>query len=793
MRLKSIPPRFPLKTARRIAQQHYGMELAVAKELGSYIDQNFYLEDKAGRAYVLKIHDGAERRAVLDLQNQALRYLARRMPDIRVPRIFLSRSGEEIVRIKDGAGNRHFVRLLSYLPGALLKDVHPLSPGLLQELGRVLGRMDQHLASFDHPAEHRPDLPWDLRNAPAVASLTRYIESPRRRRLADYFFLQFDTVVAPALPGLRQSVIHNDAHRYSVLADRGETGTWRITGLIDFGDMVRTHTVFEVAVAAYDIMAAAEDPLAATAALVRGYHAENPLQEEEVTLLYHLIAARLSMYGAIAAYTRQRDPANAHAHMKEEAVWALLEKLIAITPLAAEEIFRQACGMESKRPAYRAQRERITAVRQRHAPWSAYTHYRQPIRLIQGGLHYLYDDEGRAYLDFVNNVSQWGHNHPRIVRAVQRQMARLNTNSRYLYDGFAEYIERLTGLFPEPLDVVYLVNSGSEANDLALRLAKAFTGQEDVIVLDKAYHGNSTAAMGISPQRVDRPRGPGLPPNVHQVPTPDLYRGPIRRGTPDAGKQYARFVGDAVADIQAQSRGVAAFIAESLVGTGGQIVLPEGYLKEAYGLVRAAGGLCIADEVQVGFGRVGSHIWCFQTQDVIPDIVTLGKPMGNGFPMAAVVTRREIADAFDQGPTYFNTFGGNPVACAAGLAVLEVLEEENLLANVQRTGALLRQGLEALQSRHPLIGDVRGLGLYLGAELVADPETLTPAPGAAEEVVERMKAVGILINTCGLDQNVLKIKPPLITGPPEVDRFLTTLDAILSSFPQGQALAPNHP
>ena len=309
--------------------------------------------------------------------------------------------------------------------------------------------------------------------------------------------------------------------------------------------------------------------------------------------------------------------------------------------------------------------------------------YDEPVTVVRGWRQYLYDDTGRAYLDVYNNVPLVGHSHPRVVRAIQEQVALLNTNTRYLHDNLVRYAERLTARMPAPLRTCFILNSASEANELALRLARARTGRRDVIVLEHAYHGHTTNLVAISPYKFDGPGGSGREPWVHVAPIPDDYRGEFRRGDAARGLRYAEPVGTLLEAASADGHPVGAFIAETLPSVGGQVELPPGYLEEVYRRVRAAGGVCIADEVQVGFGRLGSHFWGFETQGVVPDIVVLGKPIGNGFPLAAVVTTPEIAAAFDVGMEFFSTFGGNPVACAAGLAVLDVLESEQLMVNAE--------------------------------------------------------------------------------------------------------------
>ncbi len=405
--------------------------------------------------------------------------------------------------------------------------------------------------------------------------------------------------------------------------------------------------------------------------------------------------------------------------------------------------------------------------------------YSKPLKIVRGWRQYLYDETGRAYLDVYNNVPHVGHSHPRVVAAAQAQLGLLNTNTRYLHDTIVRYAERLTALMPEALQVCYFVNSASEANELALRLARAYTGQRDMIVLDAAYHGHTTGLIDISPYKFAGPGGTGAPDWVHVAAIPDDYRGPYRRDDPQAGPKYAAEVAALVEALQGRGRGLAGYIAESLPSVGGQIVLPPGYLAAVYSAVRAAGGVCIADEVQVGFGRLGAAFWGFELQGVTPDIVVLGKPIGNGFPLGAVVTTRAIADAFDNGMEFFSTFGGSPVACAAGLAVLDVIRDEGLQERAQRVGGRLLSGLRGLVERHPVVGDARGAGLFLGLELVRDRETRAPAAAAASYVVNRLRERCVLAGTDGPYHNVIKIRPPLPFDEGDADFLVAALDAIL--------------
>jgi 4-aminobutyrate aminotransferase-like enzyme len=397
--------------------------------------------------------------------------------------------------------------------------------------------------------------------------------------------------------------------------------------------------------------------------------------------------------------------------------------------------------------------------------------YRTPFKAARGWMQYLYDESGRRYLDAYNNVPHVGHSHPRVVEAAAAQMRLLNTNTRYLHDSLAAFADRLVATLPAPLSVCYFVNSGSEANELALRLARAHTRRRDVVVLDHAYHGNTTTLVDISPYKFNGPGGEGAAPWVHVLPLPDTYRGKYRRDDPRAGEKYAEFA--------RQARNPGAFIAESAPSVGGQIILPGKYLASVYAIVRAAGGVCIADEVQTAYGRMGTHFYAFQAQGVVPDVVVLGKPIGNGYPLGAVVTTREIAASFDNGMEFFSTFGGSTVSCAVGAAVLDVVHEDGLEAHARDAGSALFAGLNDLAGRHELIGDVRGSGLFAGVELVASRSTLEPASAAAAAAVNMLRERGILIGTDGPFDSVLKIRPPMPFDRADADQLVGALDGVL--------------
>jgi 4-aminobutyrate aminotransferase-like enzyme len=419
------------------------------------------------------------------------------------------------------------------------------------------------------------------------------------------------------------------------------------------------------------------------------------------------------------------------------------------------------------------------------------TSYRNPLHIVRASMQYLFDETGRRYIDGYNNVPHVGHCHPVVVETAARQLGLLNTNTRYLHESLEVFAANLTATLPAPLRVCYFVNSGSEANELALRLARAHTGARDLIVLEAAYHGNTTTLIDISPYKADGPGGTGLAPWVHVVPVADVYRGEYRAADSDAGVKYAASVADVISRMRAAGGRLCGFIAESCPSVGGQIIFPPGYLAQVYRHVRAAGGVCIADEVQTAYGRLGHSFYAFEEQRVIPDIVVLGKPIGNGFPLGAVVTTREIAASFDNGMEFFSTFGGSTVSCIVGDAVLGIVSQERLQEHAADVGARLLARLNLLPRRHEVVGDVRGSGLFIGVELVMDRATLAPATRAADDVVNHMRETGVLIGTDGPYHNVLKIRPPMPFADEDVDQLVDSLERALGTVSSAGGMRDN--
>lgn len=761
-------PRLSAEEALEQVRIAYGIE-GGATALPSERDQNFLLQTPTPERFVLKIANSTDDRALLEAQNAALAHVARRTT--LCPRVMPCLDGGDIAEVASPSGGRHFVRLLTWVPGIPLGSVPDHSPELLEDLGRKVAELDGALAGFDHPAIHR-DLYWDLaKGLPIVRELAPLVEDAALRALVTRVADRIESRDAPRFARLRRAAVHNDPNDYNVLVSdfpppsevspKSEIPR-KIVGILDFGDIVHSYAIADLAIAIAYAVLGKDDPLAAAVSVARGYQEVRPLDDEETGALFPLVLLRLCTSVCIAAQQQTQRPGDAYLSVSQGPIAHTLPALAALDSADVEQALRYARGTSP---------EETLAARRRVIGPNLSLAYRTPLKIVRGWMQYLYDHAGRQYLDVYNNVPHVGHSHPRVVQAAIEQMLRLNTNTRYLHDHLPAFAERLVATLPDPLRVCYFVNSGSEANELALRLARARTRRRDVIVMDAAYHGNTTTLVDISPYKFNGPGGEGAAPWVHVVPLPDTYRGKYKRDDPRAGEKYAEFARDV--------RNPSAFIAESAPSVGGQIVLPDGYLANIYAIVRAAGGVCIADEVQTAYGRMGTHFYAFEAQGVVPDIVVLGKPIGNGYPLGAVVTTPEIAASFDNGMEFFSTFGGSTVSCAVGLAVLDVVSEERLQEHAREVGAGLLEALRQLAVRHPLVGDVRGSGLFLGVELVKDRDTLEPATAAASEVVNRMRERGFLLGTDGPFASVLKIRPPMPFTRENAADLAAALDEVL--------------
>jgi 4-aminobutyrate aminotransferase-like enzyme/Ser/Thr protein kinase RdoA (MazF antagonist) len=978
MKVRYPLPNFSAQQTQELLQTHFKLS-GELKPLPSERDQNFHLKAADGNQYVVKIANVAERREILDLQNAAMMHLATYAKPVELPRPVSSVHQTQIVPVEGKDGEPHFLRLLTFVPGTVLASWKPHSNELLESLGFVIGTIDAALQNFEHPAAER-ELKWDIQRADWIRDFLSYIIDSASRKKVERILETYKHYTKSRLAHVRSSVIYNDGNDYNILVRNG-----LVIGVIDFGDMLVSPTISDLAVAIAYASLNKPDPIATASAIVAGYHRAYAIPETELEILFSLICTRLAVSVTNSAYQRSVEPDNSYLTISEQGAWKLIDQLATVNPRYALYSFRSACGYDpcpdspkvtrwlhdhskeidrvvdadlrtsdvtvydlsvsgsgmedckgvgigkyneprrmyttdafrmegNEGPEWRTihigmdiffpagtaviapldstvhsfannaayqdygptiilehqagdvrfftlyghlstdslnglhpgkqikKGERFARIgrEEENGGWTPHVHfqlildmldregefpgvalpskrkiwlsmcpdpnlivqipatafppdamtaeqilerraeylgkslsisYQKPLHIVRGFLQYLYDQNGRAYLDAVNNVPHVGHCHPSVVKAAQQQMAVLNTNTRYLHESLVRYIERLCETLPEPLRVCFFVNSGSEANELALRLARTHTGRKETIVLEAGYHGNTSSLIEISSYKFDGPGGKGAPPHVFKAPMPDTYRGLYTDS--NASAKYAEHIRAAIENGFLPG----AFICESLLSCGGQIVLPANYLKQVYEYVRRAGGVCIADEVQVGFARIGSHFWGFQSQGVVPDIVTLGKPIANGHPMGAVITTPAIAASFANGMEFFSTFGGNPVSCAIGLAVLDVIRDEQLQQNAQTTGSYLLHGLSRLKERFPLVGDVRGMGLFVGIEFVTDGKK--PAARQAAYIANRMKENSVLVSTDGPEHNVIKIKPPLIFTQANADQLLTALERIL--------------
>ncbi len=765
-----------VQNAEAIARNYYGLN-AKSKKLAGYEDENFLLTTATKEQYILKISNSSTSHATIKGQNHILNQLqTNKTVAACYPKVIPSLQNTLIVTIPPSTNNKQqvHVRLLSFLRGAFWGDIPKAaqSNSFFSNFGRFLATTNQALGALKIPAIQLQKSPWDLQHYALNKKYVSYISSPAQQTLLRYFFMQLDNEVAPKMQHFRKSIIHGDANDWNVLVDKkAET----ISGLIDFGDACYTQTINELAIALAYALMGHENPIEKAIPLIKAYHEVLPLLPEELDALYYLIAARLCTSVCGAAYNKTLRPDDAYITISEKPAWALLEKWISINPIYAENAFRNACKIPLNP---RTAKAIMLEERFQHISKSMSVSYLKdaPIKMHKAALQYMYDEEGNTYLDGVNNICHVGHCHPQVVAAGQAQMAKLNTNTRYLYPSLNEYAAMLCATFPAPLNKVFFVNSGSAATDLAARLARTHTQRQHLLVVDHAYHGNTTVGIDLSPYKYEGKGGQGKANYIYKAPIPDTYRGKYKRHDTNAGKKYAAEVQQLLAQAQQNKQPIAAFFCESILGCGGQVLLPNDYLSHVYAHVRKAGGICVADEVQVGFGRVGSHFWAFELQNVIPDIVVLGKPIGNGHPLAAVVTTTAIAESFENGMEFFSSFGGNPVSCEIGKAVLEVIKKDKLQENALAVGNYLLAECHRLKEKHALIGDVRGAGLFLGIELVNNRITLIPAAKEAEAIVNLVRQAGIFLSTDGPYHNVIKFKPPLVFNKTNAQQLISILD-----------------
>ncbi|MGI9546308.1 MAG: aminotransferase class III-fold pyridoxal phosphate-dependent enzyme [Flavobacteriaceae bacterium] len=745
----------------QLLEEHYGLHNIKLQHLEGFEDKTFKVVSLEGKFVFKRYKFLEEAAAIIEAETRLLQLLSADA-NYNFPKTITCSNGQPYI-LADGT----ICRLLSFLEGELLGDTTQ-SNDILRSFGSLLGSMDHILSNIYEPALSGRESPWDLRHFKLNLPFLPYILNSSDRNLVDYFFLQFDECIGPVANKLRKSVIHNDANDWNVV-----TANNSVTGLFDFGDLCHTWLVNEVAIGITYIMMNKERPLEAATEVIKGYHQEFPLMELEIDALYYLVAARLCTSVCNSAFGKSVKPDSDYVTISEEAAWDLLHKWIQISPKRAQQTFRKALGFSDPPPSNTLS---LLKKREKLLSKSLSLSYDVPINMDRAAFQYMYDDLGNTYLDAYNNIMLVGHCHPYVVRKGQSAMASLNTNTRYLYDIMYRYAEKILNKFPKSLGKIFFVNSGSEASDLAIRMARAHTAKKQVLVLENGYHGNTSAGMDISHYKYASGNGTGKSPFIVEAPMPKAF-GSGYENDGSAGLYFAKLTRERIKDFE---NDIAAFIAEPVMGCGGQVPLAKLYLQEVYSAIRKQGGVCISDEVQVGFGRLGDSFWGYELHEVVPDIVVLGKPMGNGHPIGAVVTTAEIAESFENGPEFFSSFGGNPVSCSIGLAVLEVIEEEELQSHAKNVGDHLKGLLQALQIKYPVMADIRGYGLFLGVEF-ADSEG-TPLTEMAQKLKNELRERYILVGTDGPDENVLKIKPPLSFSKTNAGTLAEELDLIMQSF-----------
>ncbi len=773
-------PRHAIADVREFVSSHYGLD-GEYRPLPSERDQNFLVESVDGSRHVVKIANIDESAEVVDFHLGALEHLAHSDPSLPVPRVATGQDGADCYEVAFPGGDTHILFMLGWLPGVpMAESVDTPTPAAQRRLGAFMARVDKALRGYFHPAAEQRH-PWNIATCTRLQPLTVHIADDTGRNAVDSVFRHMSDVVVPRLRTLRHQVIHQDAHIDNVLVDPGGTG--EITGLIDFGDMLYGTLPAEIAVACDGIPVDAEDIITPACNIAAGFDSVLPLEEDELAMIYDLVCARAALTATIvAARGAQTEQSTAHISSPQESI----DRLQQWQRVGRDEFNRRlkmACRFPVDCPtsaddALPAATERSLVAARHSLMGRRATHfYYRPMHFERGSGPWLYATDGHRYLDCYNNVPQVGHCNPHVVKAIARQAAALNTNTRYLYSSALEYAGRLTARLAPHLTACIFVNSGSEANDVAWQMAKLVTGNSGALIMEDAYHGVTDVIRQFSPGRPDAL----LPDFLRGLIVPDPYRGPYRDVDEDFVDRYASDADRAIAELDASGHGTAAFMVDSAFCSSGVPDVPDGYLRAVEEKVRSAGGLMICDEVQSGFGRMGQW-WGHEHHGIHADIVTMGKPVGNGHPLGVVVTTDDILNRFIDATRLFSTFGGNTVACAAGNAVLDVIERDGLIERGKATGDYLRSKLVALGEKHPLIGNVRGHGMLTGLEFVSDRESRTPATTETAQLLEMMRGNRVLVGSEGRDANILKLRPALVFENEHVDFFIDALDKSLEAL-----------
>jgi 4-aminobutyrate aminotransferase-like enzyme/Ser/Thr protein kinase RdoA (MazF antagonist) len=725
--------------------------------LDGYGSTNYKVSLLNGEDYLVKIYKANEVKWVQE-EERIISYLHEKISTqvpVAVPFTVSAEAPENV-----------HIRISKFIQGATLTK-QSATDAMLANLASAAAGMLQQLQWVESDIIKAHEHDWNLRDALRNEFKTGLIPDPADRKIVQHYFSVFKNEVLPTFHSLRKSIIHSDLNEANILVVDNH-----ISGFIDFGDIAFAPAICELAVLlTYVMMLFPDECFGKAKIIIENFHQVFPLLEPELEILPLLIATRLCVSVCNSAEAKAKNTDTGYILNSEQPAWCLLRQWVSINPRFISNTFKQYAGfpVETLNSKSLLERRKLVA-----APGLSLS-YQEPIHMSAALFQYMYDATGGTYLDAYNNIPHVGHTHPAVVEAAVKQMRQLNTNTRYLYDVYAGYSENLLSLFPANLDQLMLVNSGSEASDLAVRIARTVTGKKGMAVLEWSYHGNTQNGIHISAYKFDRKGGTGAAGDILRLPLPKAYNGLFAT----AG-EYFSDAKKRIEDFESNGNQLAGFIAEPISGCGGQVPLIDGYLSLLVPYLKQKGILVLIDEVQTGFGRLGKWFWGFEMHGVVPDMVVLGKPIGNGHPMGAVVTSATNTEMFNNGMEFFSSFGGNPVSCAIGNAVIDTIKQEGLQQNALAVGSYWIQQLNTLKIDFPLLGDVRGAGLFIGVECI--DENGKENTMLAQQLKEGLKHRYILASTDGPLDNTLKMKPPLCFTRENANRFVHEMYAVLKGI-----------
>ena len=744
---------------KNLIKKEYGLDVILIDKFKGYENDNYFIKTDKDK-FVLKLYSDLTLKLILKAENEFLLFLQKQDKKDYYPKPILFKKGGYVKQVSH-KGKLILIRMLSYLEGDFIAECK-INKNIISSLGSFLAKFNLLTRNWNNSEIKSRDWEWKIESVELIKNRANYISDPFRRNRVIYFIQQYKENIVPVYKDLRKSIIHNDANQWNVLVEKDKT-----TGLIDFGDISYSNLVNEVGIAMTYIAYDKEDILYWSGILLESYNKVLPLKKKEVESLYYIIALRLCMSVSNSAYTKLNQPNNNYISEGEENAWNMLDKWIFYGPTKVKNYFLKSTGFSLNKG--KKEKEYIEK-REKYLSKILSLSYKHPIVMDQSAFQYMYDVYGNTFLDAYNNIPHVGHSHPIVLEAAQKQMSKLNTNTRYLYSKINEYAEHLLSYFPSKLNKIFFLNSGSEASDLAIRMAKAHTGNNQIVIIEEGYHGHTQTGIEISDYKFNNSKGIGQSNHITKLPLLQKNTSPLLDSETEKMKKY--FISNDLSP--------SAFISEIILGCAGQVPLSKDYLKKIYSTIRSLGGVCIADEVQTGFGRIGSHFWAFESYNLLPDMVIIGKPMGNGHPIAALITTEEVAESFEQGVEFFSSFGGNPVSCSIGKAVLEVLEQEELMKRAFDVGNYYLKQLMELKNQYNYIHDVRGSGLFLGVELI--DSDYKPNSNLAGLIKNQLRESNILIGTDGKHNNVLKTKPPLCFSKKNVDEVIQRIDEAINKF-----------